>query len=391
MKLSRIVKSAIAVLSLSLVLAAPAQAVDLVGSGASFPDGLIQGCKAGFAASSSHTYQYNVSSSGGGQADAKIGKGDFWFSDGIFTTALGKPSTMIHLPIVAGPVAIAFNLTGNNGKTLSLSADTIAGIFAGTITQWNDPAIVKDANRTVNRVTYRTKNGVVVKDASGAPVVLRKWTETIRFTLPARPIKVVYRADDSGTTENFIKYLKGGVTTDAGWTSGKSFVTAFKGTGANIDGAANLGRYIGRQKSAGVAAEVAKTKDSITYVETSYAKDNGLRVADVYNASGILVSPNTPGAVGAFLGSAKAGAEDGTYAFDYKTTDAGAYPISIVSYMIADTKYANATTATAVKALANFILSPACADTIGGKLGFAVITGKGKQVADAMIAKIGSK
>ena len=181
MKLSRIVKSAVAVLSLSLVLAAPAQAVDLVGSGASFPDGLIQGCKAGFASASSHTYQYNVSSSGLGQADAKIGKGDFWFSDGIFTTALGKPSTMIHLPIVAGPVAIAYNLPGNAGKTLSLSADTISGIFAGTITKWNDPAIVKDSNRVVNRVTYRTKNGVVVKDAKGAPVVLRKRTGQLAF------------------------------------------------------------------------------------------------------------------------------------------------------------------------------------------------------------------
>ena len=391
MKLSRIVKSAVAVLSLSLVLAAPAQAVDLVGSGASFPDGLIQGCKAGFASASSHTYQYNVSSSGLGQADAKIGKGDFWFSDGIFTTALGKPSTMIHLPIVAGPVAIAYNLPGNAGKTLSLSADTISGIFAGTITKWNDPAIVKDSNRVVDRVTYRTKNGVVVKDAKGAPVVLRKWTETIRFTLPARNIKVVYRADDSGTTENFVNYLKGAVTTDAGWTKGKSFATAFKGTGGNIDGSGNLGRYISRQKSSGVAVEVAKTLDSITYVETSFAKDNNLRVADVYNASGALVSPNTPGAVGAFLGSAKAGAEEGTYAFDYKTADAGAYPISIVSYMIADTKYASATTATAVKALANFILSPACADTVGGKLGFAVITGKGKEVADKQIAKIGNK
>lgn len=391
MKKARFAKVAVAVLSLSFVLSTPAHAVDLVGSGASFPDNLIQGCKAGFASASSHTYQYNVSSSGGGQADAKIGKGDFWFSDGIFTTALGKPSTMIHLPIVAGPVAIAYNLSGNAGKTIALSADTIAKIFSGEIKMWNDPLIVKDANQKVDRVTYVTKDGVIVKNADGTNKVLRKWTETIRFTLPNRPIKVVYRADDSGTTENFIKYLKGATTKDAGWTSSKSFATAFKGTGNDIDGAANLGRYIGRQKSQGVAVEVAKTKDSITYVETSFAADNNLRVADVYNAAGKLVGPNTDGAVGAFLGSAKAGAEEGTYAFDYKTTEAGAYPISIVSYMIADTKYASASTASAVKTLANYILSPACAQTIGSKFGFAVITGKGKDVADKMIAQIGSK
>jgi len=157
MKKARFVKAAVAVLSLSFVLATPASATDLIGSGASFPDGLIQGCKAGFASASSHTYQYNVSSSGGGQSDAKIGKGDFWFSDGIFTTALGKPDTMRHAPIVAGPVAIAYNLNGNQGKKLSLSADTISGIFSGKITKWNDPAIVKDANKTVTTTTYVTK------------------------------------------------------------------------------------------------------------------------------------------------------------------------------------------------------------------------------------------
>ena len=391
MKKARFAKVAVAVLSLSFALAAPANATDLIGSGASFPDNLIQGCKAGFASATSHSYQYNVSSSGLGQADAKIGKGDFWFSDGIFTTALGKPATMLHAPIVAGPVAIAYNLNGNSGKTLSLSADTISGIFAGTITKWNDPAIVKDANRTVTTTKYVTKDGVIVKNADGTNKVLATRTTKVSFTLPNRPIKVVYRADDSGTTENFINYLKGATTKDAGWTKGKSFATAFKGTGGNIDGDGNLGRYISRQKSQGVALEVAKTKDSITYVETSFAADNNLPVASVYNASGSLVSPNTEGAVGAFLGSAKAGAEEGTYAFDYKTTEKGAYPISIVSYLIFDTKYASASTAAAVKSLANYILSPACAQTVGSKFGFAVITGKGKDVADKMIAQIGSK
>jgi phosphate transport system substrate-binding protein len=390
MKKARFVKAAVAVLSLSFVLATPANAVDLVGSGASFPDGLIQGCKAGFASASTNTYQYNVSSSGGGQSDAKIGKGDFWFSDGIFTTALGKPATMLHAPIVAGPVAIAYNLNGNSGKTLSLSADTISGIFSGKITKWNDPAIVKDSNKTVTVTKYVTKNGVIVKNADGTNKVASTRTSKVTFTLPNRAIKVVYRADDSGTTENFINYLKGATTTDPGWTKGKSFASAFKGVG-NIDGDGNLGRYIGRQKSQGVALEVARTKDSITYVEASFAADNNIPVASVYNASGSLVSPVAPGAVGAFLGFAKAGAEEGTYAFDYKTTEKGAYPISIVSYMVFDTKYASASTATAVKSLANYILSPACAETVGSKLGFAVITGKGKEIADKMIAQIGSK
>ena len=63
---ARFVKAAVAVLSLSFVLATPANAVDLIGSGASFPASLIEGCKAGFAASTSNTYQYSSIGSGAG-------------------------------------------------------------------------------------------------------------------------------------------------------------------------------------------------------------------------------------------------------------------------------------------------------------------------------------
>lgn len=389
MKKARFAKVAVAVLSLSFVLSTPAHAVDLIGSGASFPAGLIEGCKAGFASATAHTYQYSSIGSGAGRTDAINGKGNFWFSDGIFPAAT-KPATIKHAPIVAGPIGILFNLNGNAGKTLTLSADTISGIFSGKITKWNDPAIVKDANTTVTTTTYVTKNGVIVKNADGTNKVLSKRTSKISFTLPSRPIKVVYRQDGSGTTTNFINYLKGAATTDAGWTASDTFVTAFKGTGATVDDAGNLGRFTARSGSLGVATQVASTVDSIGYAEPSYAS-GATRVANVYNASGSAVNPLTPGAVGSFLGSAKTGSQEGTYAFDYKTTEAGAYPISIVSYLLFDTKYESASVAAAVKAFANYILSPACAETVGAKLGFAVITGKGKDVADKMIAQIGSK
>ena len=386
---ARFVKAAVAVLSLSFVLATPAQAVDLVGSGASFPANLIEGCKAGFAGATSHTYQYASVGSGAGRTDAINGKGNFWFSDGIFPSAT-KPATIKHAPIVAGPIGILYNLNGNAGKTLTLSADTIAGIFAGKIKMWNDPAIVKDANRTITTTTYVTKDGVIVKNADGTNKVLAKRTSKISFTLPNRAIKVVYRQDGSGTTTNFVNYLKGATTTDLGWTASDTFVTAFKGTGSTVDDSGNLGRFTARSNSLGVANQVASTVDSIGYAEPSYAT-GATRVANVYNASGSSVNPTTPGAVGSFLGAAKTGSQEGTYAFDYKTLEAGAYPISIVSYLLFDTAYASASTAAAVKALANYILSPACAQTVGAPLGFAVITGKGKDVADKMIAQIGSK
>jgi phosphate transport system substrate-binding protein len=399
MKKARFVKAAVAVLSLSFVLATPANAVDLAGSGASFPALMVEGCKAGFAKSSTHTYQYLSSSSGGGQNDAVAGKGQFWFSDGVFPAST-KPATFKHAPIVAGPIGIVYNLNGNAGKTLSLSADTIAGIFGGKITKWNDPAIVKDANRTVTTTTYVTKNGVIVKNADGTNKVLRTKTSKISFTLPNRPIKVVYRSDSSGSTTNFINYLKGAVTTDLGWTGSGVFTTAIKGF-SDVDAAGNLGRYIGRGFSLGVSNQVKTTPDSITYVEPSYA-GGAARVASVYNAAGSLVDPLTPGAVASFLaaaatGSAEttysgvAGTAEGTYKFNYKTKEAGAYPISIVSYLVFDTQYASAATAAAVKELATYILSPACAQTVGADFGFAVITGAAKATAEKMIAQIGSK
>jgi phosphate transport system substrate-binding protein len=400
MKKARFVKAAVAVLSLSFVLATPANAVDLAGSGASFPANLIEACKAGFAKSSNHTYQYLSSSSGTGRKNAMAGTGQFWFSDGVFPAA-DKPASMKHAPIVAGPIGILYNLNGNSGKTLSLSAATIAGIFGGTITKWNDPAIVKDANRTVTSVTYETKNGVIVKNPDGTNKVFRTKVSKISFTLPNRPIKVVYRSDDSGTTTNFINYLKNAPAADLGWTSSGVFSTAIKGTGSSVDAAGNLGRYLGRGSSLGVANEVKLSVDSIGYAEPSYA-GGASRVASVYNAAGSLVDPLTPGAVASFLGAATtgsaettytgvAGTSEGTYKFNYKTTEAGAYPISIVSYLVFDTQYASASTAAAVKELATYILSPACAQDAGAAYGFAVITGKAKTTAEKMIAQIGSK
>jgi phosphate transport system substrate-binding protein len=400
MKKARFVKAAVAVLSLSFVLATPANAVDLAGSGASFPAALIEGCKAGFAKSTTHTYQYLSDSSGFGQRQAIAGTGNFWFSDGVFPAAT-KPATMKHAPIVAGPIGILYNLNGNAGKTLSLSAATIADIFAGKITKWNDPAIVKDANRTVTTTTYVTKNGVIVKNADGTNKVLRTKTTKISFTLPNRPIKVVYRSDNSGSTTNFVAYLKGAPATDLGWTQSGTFTTAIAGTGKTVNDAGNLGRYVGRGNSLGVANEVKGTVDSIGYAEPSYA-GGASRVASVYNASGSLVDPLTPGAVASFLAAAQTGSAEttysgvggtaeGTYKFNYKTTEKGAYPISIVSYLVFDTAYSSAATAAAVKELANYILSPACAQDVGAAFGFAVITGSAKATAEKMIAQIGSK
>lgn len=360
--------------------ATPAHAVDLQGSGASFVDPLLQACKAGFAEASGHSYVYTSTGSGTGKknADAKIG--DFWFSDSAHT-ATTKRSTVFHAPIIAAPIAVLVNLPAK--KELFLSPTTVAKIFAGEITKWNDPAIVADNNRSVTSVVYRKdKNGNAAKDASGNPIVLRTGTKSVIYTLPNQPIKVIFRSDGSGTSNNFTKWLNG--TTPSVWTkpANDAFTTAFPG---NINAAGNIGRIVGANQSQGVATLAAKTKYSITYAEKNWGDAYGLRAAQISNASGNFVGPDS-GATSAFLGEATQD-ENGIVSYDYATKVAGAYTLGIISYMLIETEYADKTRGAAVKALAEYILSPACS-AVDPKLGFTVVSGDFLTKANAQIAKM---
>ena len=383
MKSSRIAKIATVALAFGLILSAsPAQATDLQGSGASFPALLIEGCKAGFAKDTTHTYTYAASSSGTGQSNSDKSIGDFWMSDGAYTAAT-KRSTLIHVPLVAAPIAILHNLPGS--KTLNLSAKTIAGIFGGTITKWNDPAIVADNNRTYDRITYKLdRNGNPVKDAKGNPIVLKTRKLNAIYTLPNQTIRVIYRSDSSGTTENFTNYLAKSAPTV--WTKAKNkvFKDSFPG---DINAMANLGRVVGAASSTGVSQLAGKSPYSITYAEVNYAAANKLKIANLINPAGSSVSADSTG-VGAFLSSASQDA-NGFLTYDYATTEKGAYPLGIVSYLLADTKYAKAGQAEAVKSFANYILSTKCSKDVGGPLGFSVIDGELLKKSLSQVVKIG--
>ena len=382
MKVSMLAKSAAVALVFGLVASTPAHAVDLQGSGASFPALLIEACKGPFATETAHSFTYASSGSGTGRSNSDKSIGDFWFSDSAHTAAT-KRSSIIHVPVVAAPIAILHNLPSR--QKLTLSASTIAGIFSGTITKWNDPAIAKDNNRTVNKVTYKTKNGVILKDAKGDPIVSKSTPVKVEYkNLPNKPIKVVYRSDSSGTTENFTNYLNKSAPTV--WTKAKAavFTSSFPG---NINAPANLGRIVGASSSSGVSQLAGNTPYSITFAEVNYAVANKLKVADVLNPAGASVTPNSI-TTSAFLAQGTMDA-NGIVTFDYATKEAGAYTLGIVSYMLADTSYPDKSRAAAVKALATYVLSPACAKTAGEDLGFSVIDGDFKKKAEAQIAKIG--
>jgi phosphate transport system substrate-binding protein len=359
--------------------ATPAHAADLQGSGASFVDPLLQACKAGFAKATSHSYVYTSTGSGTGKKNSDSNIGDFWFSDSAHTAAT-KRSTVYHAPIIAAPVAVLVNLPAK--KDVYLSATTVAKIFSGEITKWNDPAIVADNNRSVSVTVYKKDaQGNAVKDKSGNPVVLRSTSKSVIYTLPNQPIKVIYRADGSGTSNNFTKWLNG--VAPSVWTkpANDAFTTAFPG---NINSTGNIGRIVGANASQGVATLAAKTKYSITYAEKNWGDAYGLRAASIGNASGSFVYPES-GAVSAFLGEAKQDA-NGIVSYDYGTKLAGAYTLGIVSYMLLETEYKDKARGAAVKQLAEYILSPACS-AVDPKLGYVVLSGAYLDKAKALIAK----
>ncbi len=360
--------------------ATPAHAIDLQGSGASFVDPLLQACKAGFAKSASHSYVYTSTGSGTGKknSDAKIG--DFWFSDSAHTAST-KRSTVFHAPIVAAPIAVLVNLPAK--KDVYLSATTVAKIFSGEITKWNDPAIAADNNRSVSTTVYKKdKLGNAVKDKSGNPVVLRTSSKSIIYTLPNQPIKVIFRSDGSGTSNNFTKWLNG--VAPSIWTkpANDAFTTAFPG---NINATGNIGRIVGANQSQGVATLAAKTKYSITYAEKNWGDAYGLRAAYIGNASGSFTYPDSV-ATSAFLGEAKQDA-NGIVSYDYGTKVPGVYTLGIISYMLLETEYADKSRGAAVKQLAEYILSPACS-AADPKLGFVVVSGTFLDKAKAQIAKM---
>lgn len=379
MKLSKKIGVVAVAVGLIVGLAPAAQATDLQGQGASFPALLIEECKVVFAKTTGHSLTYAASGSGTGRDGSDKQLGHIWFSDTAHTGSTARP-TLVHIPAAAAPIAVLHNLP--SAKQLYLSPETAAKIFAGEITRWNDPAIAKDNNRSVNEVVYRKDaKGDVVKDKAGKPIVLRTTKKNITYTLPNQPITVVYRSDKSGTSGNFTAWLRGVAPTT--WTKPQNdtFVTAFPG---NINAPGNIGRVVGASSSTGVSQLAAKTKYSITYAEVSYGTKYNLKSTAIGNASGNFALP-TGDATAAFLGSATVDSK-GIFKFDYATKEPGAYTLGIITYMLGDSDYKDKAAVPAIKAWANLIISPACTDLAPD---FISITGNLKKYADAAIAKLG--
>ena len=235
-------------------------------------------------ACSGATLAYDSVGSGAGRTGFIAGQGDFAGSDSPLSApeqtaadARCRTGSAIHLPMVVGPIALAYNVAGVGD--LRLRPATIARIFAGSVTRWDDPAITAD------------NPGVV---------------------LPATTIRPVHRADKSGTTDNFTRFL----AATADWQSGWPARAGIAATGSN-----------------GVSAAVARTDGAIGYVEWSYADFHNLATARVGNGAGEFVAL-TAEAAGRTVAAASTKGGDLQLVIDYGTTAAGAYPIVLVTYEI---------------------------------------------------------
>jgi phosphate transport system substrate-binding protein len=193
---------------------------------------------------------YTANGSGAGIGEFVGNQTDFGGSDSPLSKdeyakaqqRCGSPAW--NLPVVFGPIAIAYNVNGVT--SLNLDGATAARIFNGGLTSWNDPAI-----------------------AALNPGV----------SLPAEPIRVVFRSDESGTTDNFQRYLDSASNGAWGKGAGKTF---------------NGGVGEGAKGNDGAAAAVKGTEGSITYNEWSFAQAQHLNMAKVLTSARATISPWTP-------------------------------------------------------------------------------------------------
>jgi phosphate transport system substrate-binding protein len=190
-------------------------------------------------------FNYQSIGSGGGQKQILAETVDFGASDGPMSDEnLAKaPRTLWHIPTVAGADVISYNLPGN--PKLRLDGPTIANIFLGKITKWNDPAI-------------SAPNGGV--------------------SLPDQDIVVVHRSDGSGTTYIFTDYLS---NVSSEW---KEKV----GKGTSVSWPVGLGG----KGNEGVSGQIRQVPGALGYIELAYAKQNQLPYADMKNAAGNYITPS---------------------------------------------------------------------------------------------------
>jgi len=341
MRISNITKVAILATAAVVAITPSAVAYDLTSAGATSVSTFLEKCKVNYQADTKDTLSHAGGGSTTGKTAINTGTKDIGFSDSANGTA---PAGVFHIPAAVWPIGIAYNLNNSANKSLQLSVGTLAKIFAGQITMWNDPAIVADAQAVRSIPIYEVKDGKPVLNADGSPKVKSYRSLTVPFTMPAKPITVIYRSGGSGTSNNFVAALTGLAPTV--WTKPVSDNFA---TSNPTDISKKAGSFQAGTGSDGVAALAARTKYSITYVETGFITANkALKAAVVINNAGKTTSPDVTGAQAAFA-VADFSDTTGLVTWNYKTTAPAAYPFTAATYAMVKSNYGKADLAAAVK------------------------------------------
>ncbi len=321
---------------------------NLVGGGASSQEVAVQAWTAGLQATNPGiTVDYDPSGSGTGREAFQAGAIGFAGSDRPFKLeeietgpfdGCVEGSDLVEIPTYISPIAVIFNLDGI--ESLNLDAATLAGIFTGSITTWNDPAIAA------------LNDGVA---------------------LPATAINPVHRSDKSGTTGNFTDYLA--ANAESVWTHGS--VEEWPVSGGEA-----------AQGTSGVVSAVEGGQGTIGYADASRAGDLGtvaIQVGDEFvsyspeaAAAIVDVSPQEEGRA----------ATDIAIKLDRTTTEAGTYPLVLVSYLIGCAEYNDAATGELVKAFFEYAASEEGQDAAADAAGSAPISDTLREKVNTAIAAI---
>ena len=249
------------------------------------------------------TINYQGNGSGAGRTDFVNGVVDFAGTDAPYkTTDPQPPKPFFYFPTVVAPITVSYNLSG---VKLNLSADTIAKIFSGAVTKWNDAAIK---------------------------------TDNPKAKLPSTSITVVHRSDSSGTTQNFTSFLT--KAAPSSWTLGSGSTVSWP-SGTQ-----------GAQGNSGVAKLVKDTDGAVGYVDFSDANASQLTFASVKNSAGKFVKPTLAGASAAAQGASI----NADLTYDPINSDgAAAYPITSPTWIIAYKDQTDAAKGNALKGWLTFI------------------------------------
>jgi len=323
------------VASLSAAPAAYAADTAITGIGASYVAKAFEACKTSVPGVS---LTYTGTGSGNGRTGLTNYTHNFGAMDWPYSTETKPSFSWTYVPVVGGPIVVAYNVPGLN---LKLDGKVTSAIFKGKITQWNDKAIA----------------------------ALNKGAK-----LPAKPITIAARTGSSGTTQNFAAYLKDQAPAD-NWNTNGVFATA-----------SGNSKITGTGSNALSVSTVKSTPFAITYADLADVLTGGVQLAAVKNGAGQFVKPSVASA-SKFLAVQEMSAKTGLVRYDYDANIKGAYNLSLISYVAAPTSKGTEA-AKAVRTWLDGFLST-CSPAKSPTVGYVPLSGSALKTAKALAAKVG--